>query len=129
MVKLFLGEFETEIKMKLKVEILVFVMLLATSCLSSTYDKCSEIKGDEVLFQDSISSGLESDRGIYKVSIQLRGMVEKDVQFNGLNLPAGKIDTVMDHVDQYAPYFYYDLENGSGEEVDLEVCVNFFYSH
>jgi hypothetical protein len=115
--------------MKLKVEILVFVMLLASSCLSSTYDKCAEIKGEKLLFQDSISSGLESDRGIYKVSIQLRGMVENDVQFNGLNLPAGKIDTVMDHVDQYAPYFYYDLENGSGGEVDLEVCVIFYYSH
>ncbi len=107
---------------------LVFVMLLATSCLSSTYDKCSEIKGDKLLFQDSIASGLGADEGIYAVSIQLRGMVENDVQFNGLNIPAGKIDTVINHVDQYAPYFYYDLENGSGGEVDLEVCVNFYYS-
>jgi hypothetical protein len=109
--------------------ILIFISSLATSCLSSTHDKCTEIKGDKLLFQDSIASGLGGDDGIYAVSIKLRGTVEQDVRFNDLNFPAGKIDTVINHVDQYAPHFYYDLENGSGAEVDLEVCVSFYYSH
>lgn len=108
--------------------ILVFVLSLATSCLSRTDYKCREIEGNEAFFQDSIASGLEADDGMYAASIRLRGFVENDIRFNLMDISAGAVDTLINHQDQYGTQFFYDIENESGGDVDLEICVSFSHS-
>lgn len=77
--------------------ILMFILLAATSCLSSTRYKCQEVDMSETCYLDSIDSGLDSDDGIYAASIKLKGFLENDIQFNNIRIASGNIDMVMNH--------------------------------
>ena len=105
--------------------ILMFILLAATSCLSSTSYKCEEVDMSETYFLDSIDSGLDIDDGIYAASIKLKGFLENDIQFNNMSLASGTIDTVINHQDQYGTQYYVVINNEFGGMVDLDVCVSF----
>lgn len=105
--------------------ILFSVLLLATSCLSSTSYKCEEVDMNETYYLDSIDSGLDTDDGIYAASIKLKGFLENDIQFNNMRIASGNIDTVMNHQDQYGTQFKYKIINELGRNINLNICVSF----
>ena len=105
--------------------ILFTVVLLTSSCFSSTSYKCEEVEMSETYYLDSIDSGLDSDDGIYAASIKLKGFLENDIQFNNMSLASGTIDTVINHQDQYGTQCYIVINNEFGGMVDLDVCVSF----
>lgn len=106
----------------------IFGLIITTSCLRTTDEKCTSILTSETQFQDSISSGLKMDDGIYAVSIKLTGKLENDIQFNEFSIPAGDLDTLITNRDQYSPTFHYEISNEAGGNVELDVCVGFSYT-
>ena len=104
--------------------ILFTVLLLATSCLSSTSYKCEEVAMSETYYLDSIDSGLDTDDGIYAASMKLKGFLENDIQFNNMSLDSGTIDTVINHQDQYGTQYYIVINNEFGGKVNLDICVS-----
>lgn len=106
----------------------IFVLLITTSCLRTTDEKCTSILSSEAQIQDSIPSGLKKDDGIYAVWIKLNGKVDHDIQFNEFSLPAGVVDTLIRNRDWYSPTFHYTFSNEEGGNVDLDICVGFSYS-
>lgn len=103
------------------------LLLFFSSCLRVTDENCKTIQTSNNHFQDSISSGLEMEDGIYAVSLKLKGLLENDIQFNEFTLPAGNIDTLISNRDQYSPTFHYKISNEAGGNVELDVCVSFAY--
>jgi hypothetical protein len=108
--------------------LLVLIVLILSSCLRSTDEKCKSIAISEFYFQDSIVSGLTENDGIYSVWIKLNGDVENDIRINEFSFPAGSVDTLISNRDQYATTFFYEVKNEFGGKVDLDICVGFAYS-
>lgn len=103
------------------------LLLFISSCLRVTDENCKTIQTSKNHFQDSISSGLEIEGGIYSVSIKLKGKLENDIHFNEFSFPAGDLDTLIKNRDQYSPTFHYEISNEAGGNVELDVCVSFAY--
>lgn len=107
--------------------IFLIALLVVTSCLSTTKEKCQIIDTSEIYLLDSIGSGLAKDDGIYAVHIHLQGKTEGEIEFNGMRFQPGPIDSLISNRDQYGTFYIYELINNSGENVDLDVCVKFLH--
>lgn len=103
------------------------LLLFFSSCLRVTDEYCKTIRTSNSHYQDSISSGLEMEDGIYAVSLKLKAKLENDIQFNKFSFPAGDLDTLITNRDQYSPTFHYEISNETGGNVELDVCVSFVY--
>ena len=107
--------------------IFLIAILFLSSCHFGAKEVCDDIILSELYKLDSISSGLPISDAINSASLGIKGVVEKNISFNGIQLPAGKIDTLFKPSDHYNPMFLYEIENPEGGKVELELCVTFYH--
>jgi hypothetical protein len=76
---------------------------------------------------DSIQSGLEINSGIYQVSLEIKGELSEAINFWGINLNSGKVDTIISPTDYYSPNFVYLIKNPKNGSGELQLCVTFHH--
>lgn len=108
-------------------KIIIVILCTFSSCTLVSKEECKSILIESESQLDSIQSGLEINSGIYNVKLEIDGHLSEPIDFWGITLNSGKVDTVIGPSDYYSPDFVYLIKNPNNGKGNLDICVTFYH--
>lgn len=112
---------------KLIKHIFTLCILVLGSCNLISKESCGTLETDENFKIDSLIGDLNSALRIHSLSLELKGGIEQDILFNDIKLKSGKVDTVINNIDQYSSTFIYEIHNPRNGKIQLDICADFHH--
>ena len=102
-------------------------ILVLGACNLISKETCGTLETDENFKIDSLTGDINSGLRIHTLSLELKGRIEQEILFNDIKLKSGKVDTVINNIDQYSSTFVYEIHNPRNGKIQLDICANFHH--